>query len=109
MTINKQMGESMLHSNLLFALSHYTEQIVEDLESHKRDSLEEVVYRSLKPTIDTITSFDTFSSIAKTLMNYLEHKSSVIQIRILQIIQRMIELGPRPKPTPTTKKEKDTD
>jgi hypothetical protein len=86
---------SSLYSDLLFAISHYTERVIEDLESHKRDRLEEVVYQSLIGTMKETTPFETFSSIAQTLINYLEHKNPVIHLRILTIIQRMIELGPR--------------
>jgi len=95
---------SSLHSDLLFAISHYTERVIEDLESHKRDRLEEVVYQSLIGTLKQTTPFETFSSIAQTLMNYLEHKNQIIHLRILEIIQRMIEIGSR-----SNKKEKMTE
>lgn len=86
---------SVLHSSLLFAISHYTEVIVEDFESHKRDRLEESIYQVLVVTVEVITPFETFSTIARTLIKYLEHENETIKMRMLQIIQRMIELGPR--------------
>lgn len=86
---------STLYSDLLFAISHYTERVIEDLESHKRDRLEEVVYQSLVGTVKETTPLETFSFITQTLLNYLEHKNPAIHLRILEIIQQMIKLGPR--------------
>ena len=84
------MSNPKLHGDLLFVLSHYTDQMVEDLETRQRDSLENVIYQSLKESINYITSFEVYSKIAETLMRYIEHKDMRIQMRMLQIVQRLI-------------------
>ena len=83
-----------LHSQLLFVLSHYTEAVIEDLSSRKRDTLEQTLYDTLLPTIDHVTSFEVFSRIADTLLKYLEHRHPSVSQRMLQIIQHMISLCP---------------
>lgn len=84
------MSNPKLHGDLLFVLSHYTDQIVEDFETRQRDSLETVIYQSLKETIEHITPFEVYSKIAETLIRYIEHKDPRIQMRMLQIVQRLI-------------------
>lgn len=83
-----------LHAQLLFALSHYTEEVVDDLESRKRDALEQTLYVALLPTIPYLTPLETFSRITDTLMRYLEHDKPLVAQRMLQIIQRIIALVP---------------
>ena len=92
-----KMSNPKLHGDLLFVISHYTKQIVEDLEDHKRDSLEEVVYQSLNSIVDEITPFEIYSRIAESLMKYVEHKNPKIQLRMMELIQHMIQLNPRPE------------
>lgn len=84
------MSNPKLHGDLLFVLSHYTDQIIEDFETRQRDSLENVIYQSLKESIDYVTPFEVYSKIAETLMRYIEHKDIRIQMRMLQIVQRVI-------------------
>lgn len=91
------MSNQKLHGDLLFVLSHYTDQMVEDLETRQRDSLEEVIYRSLKSTIEHVTPFEVYSRTAETLMRYVEHKNPKIQMRMIELIQHMIRLNPNPE------------
>jgi hypothetical protein len=98
-----------LHADLLFALSHYTEAVVEDLASRRRDALETALYDSLLPTLDHVTSFDVFSRITETLLRYLEHDRPAVQHRMLQIIQRIIGLlPPSTRSLPPIKKDRPT-
>jgi hypothetical protein len=83
-----------LHAPLLFILSHYTEEVVEDLAMRKRDALEQTLYTALVPTIEQVTPFEVFSRIAYTLMKYLEHDRPMVRQRMLEIIQRIIALRP---------------
>lgn len=85
-----------LHAQLLFVLSHYTEEVVDDLASRKRDALEQTLYIALLPTLPYITPLEVFSRIADTLMRYLEHEKPAVSHRMLQIIQQIIALAPLP-------------
>ena len=52
-----------LHGPLLFVLSHYTEEVVEELEKHKRDALEQTLYVALLPTLEQVTPLEVFSRL----------------------------------------------
>ena len=94
-----------LHGPLLFVLSHYTEEVVEDLEKHKRDALEQTLYTALLPTVERITPLEVFSRITHTLLRYLEHDRPIVRQRMLELIQRIIALQPRPRPPPNVKEK----
>lgn len=96
-----------LHGPLLFVLSHYTEEVVEDLESrkHKRDALEQTLYTALLPTVEQITPFEVFSRITHTLLRYLEHDRPPVRQRMRDIIQRIIALRPRLLPSSNVKEK----
>jgi hypothetical protein len=96
-----------LHGPLLFVLSHYTEEVVEDLEKHKRDALEQTLYVALRPTLEQVTPLEVFTRITETLLRYLEHDRPMVRQRMLEMIQRIIALRPR-HVTPSNVKEKGT-
>ena len=84
-----------IYGDLLFVISHCTEIIVEDLESHKLDPLEKVVYDSLYNTIDNITPFYVFSRITDVVIKYASHKDDRIKNRMTEIIYYLIKFDPR--------------
>ncbi len=90
-----------LHAPLLFTLSHYTEAVIEDLESRKRDALEQTLYTALLPTIQQVTPFDVFSRITDTLIRFLEHDRPMVRHRMTEIIKRIIALRPQLSPAPS--------
>lgn len=89
------MNTSQLHGNLLFLISHCTETVVADLESKPMDSIQRALCTSLKGTIDHMTPFSIYSQIADTLIRRLEESDARVNIRFLEIIQRIIALDPR--------------